>query len=306
MSSYLYKYPIDLDTATGEYSHRITFTALIPQKSSEIPRLGNTVALYLPADALKTSYSQSYGDVEFGAAGLAVSSLGRGVGSQAFSELEQGNPLTALTTLANNVEGSNIKNALISGTVKEVMGKASGSMGGAGQTALQALSKTVGRVVNPHKAIIYQGPGGFRTFSYNFSMSPRSAEEADNIAKIVYFFKYHMHPGIPGAVSSADEFGRVSSSRSINSSASLTYPEEFQIDMRVNNRESGLLGTNGTPQTVRPLFRIDKCFLESFSVDYSTQGSPAFLNDDTPVTTTISLSFKETVLMTKSNIDQGY
>ena len=57
----------------------------------------------------------------------------------------------------------------------------------------------------------------------------------------------------------------------------------------------------------KPLFRIGKSVLENFSVDYATSGNAAFFADGgEPVTTTISLSFKETILMTKQTIERGF
>lgn len=306
----LLKYPLDLDSAGGEYSHRISFTAKIPRANSDTPAEGTKVMMYLPADALKTSYAQSYGDTELGALGLAITTGSRGAAEGAMGGIRRlaENPIEgSLDAISNALKFGEstfggAKDAIIAGTVKEVVNAARGKFG---EGAVAALEKKIGKVVNPHKAIIYQGPSGFRTFSYNFSMTPKSAQEAEEITKIVYFFKYHMHPGIPGSTSTLNE-NSVSSTGNINTSAMLTYPEEFSIDMRANNRESGSLGTNGEFRTSRPLFKIDKCFLESFNVDYSTQGSVAFYNDGNPVTTTISLSFKETVLMTKERIDQGY
>ena len=56
-----------------------------------------------------------------------------------------------------------------------------------------------------------------------------------------------------------------------------------------------------------PLFKIGKCVMDNFSVDYATSGGPAFFADGgEPVTTTISLGFKETILMTKQKISEGF
>ena len=54
--------------------------------------------------------------------------------------------------------------------------------------------------------------------------------------------------------------------------------------------------------------KIKECFLESFNVDYSTSGGPAFFDDTdgSPVTTTVAMQFKETELMTRQSIAQGY
>ena len=61
------KYPLDLDGATNEYSHRINFTVY-----KQSPMHGNidviaSIHLYMPPDALKTSYQQSYADADVGA-----------------------------------------------------------------------------------------------------------------------------------------------------------------------------------------------------------------------------------------------
>ena len=54
-------------------------------------------------------------------------------------------------------------------------------------SAKQAVEKATGKIINPHKAVVYQGPGGFRTFSYTFQLVPKSADEAKEIFNIVKF-----------------------------------------------------------------------------------------------------------------------
>ena len=84
------------------------------------------------------------------------------------------------------------------------------------------------------------------------------------------------------------------------SSVTLTYPDEFEIKYYVNNK-----AVDGSDFT-KPLFKIHNCFMESFGVDYTTSSLVSFMDDDQPVTTTISMSFKETQLLTKHDIDEGY
>ena len=137
-------------------------------------------------------------------------------------------------------------------------------------------------------------------------MMPRSAKEAEEVAKIVYMFKYHMHPGLSGSDPNRSNSANAKP-KSLLTSQSLTYPEEFEIELRVNNRESGMIGKADQPQSIKPLFKIGNCFLESCSVDYTTQGSAAFFADNgQPQTTTLSLQFKETVIMTKESIAKGF
>jgi len=153
----------------------------------------------------------------------------------------------------------------------------------------QAVSRATGQIMNPHKAVVYQGPGGFREFSYTFQLAPKSADEAKEIFNIVKFFKKRMHPG-------------TGTGAGINniSSVTLTYPDEYEIKYHVNNKEVD--GSNPT----KPLFKIHNCFMSDFATDYSTSSLVSFMDDDQPLTTTISLSFKETQLLTKADIAKGY
>jgi hypothetical protein len=73
----IYQYPAEL--GSPEYPHFITFTNRRSytttvqttgggRNQARRGSPGQTVALYLPPDALKTTYSQGYGDVDMGAA----------------------------------------------------------------------------------------------------------------------------------------------------------------------------------------------------------------------------------------------
>jgi len=243
------------------------------------------VVLYMPPDALKTSYSQSIGDVEMGGFIALAGSDMKATGAQMAGGDFTGAMASALA-IKGKIAGAEKLNILAD------VGKA--AAGGAlkrfaGTQGGQAVSKATGQILNPHKAVVYQGPGGFRTFSFTFVLVPKSADEAKEIFNIVKFFKKRMHPG-------------TGTGAGINniSSVTLTYPDEFEIKYYVNNKE-----VDGSDST-KPLFKIHNCFMESFATDYTTSGLVSFLDDDQPLTTTISMSFKETQLLTKADIDAGY
>ena len=301
----MYTYPLDL-AGNPEYSHRIKFNI------KENNKIKSTIFMYMPPDALKTTYSQGYGDVDLGAVGAAImrsdaatknqlndlftQKAGQGYLDTAFDAIKAG----AGIAISGDI-GQATKQALLQSTRQKV---ASSALGGA--SAVQALEKASGNILNPHKAVVYQGPSGFRVFTYNFTMMPRSAREAEEVAKIVYMFKYHMHPGLSGSDPNRSNVQNAKP-KTLLTSQSLTYPEEFEIELRVNNRESGMTGKGSKPESIKPLFKIGNCFLESCSVDYTTQGSAAFFADNgQPQTTTLSLQFKETVIMTKESIAEGF
>jgi len=242
------------------------------------------VVLYMPPDALKTSYSQSIGDVEMGGFITLAGKDLEGAGA-AMAKGDIGGTLAAAGIIKGNLNSAD-KIKVLADMAKAATGgflkKFAGTQGG------QAISKATGQILNPHKAVVYQGPGGFRAFSFTFQLVPKSADEAKEIWNIVKFFKKRMHPG--------------TGSRGINdiSSVTLTYPDEFEIKYYVNNKL-----VDGSDST-KPLFKIHNCFMESFATDYTTSGLVSFLDDDQPLTTTISMSFKETQLLTKADIDAGY
>ena len=315
------QYPAKLATNVTEYPHIITFNAVTRNTTGQggITSAGR-VAMYMPADALKASYNQTFGDVDAGAAGIALAGVtgpaaagavnaieGSIRGATNFSLDQIGEGLgQAFNAVSGNLGGIDIKGALAQAAIQEQTNRLSGAAG----AARDLIMKKAGKIMNPHKAILYQGPGGFRVFNYTFAMSPESQSEAETIAKIVHYFKYHMHPGVPGVSGrdSQDNPIATSSGGNINSSITLTYPEEFEI--KLLPRGSGDAGTRGKSlaSSVKPLFRIERCVLESLSVDYATSGGPAFIVDGitTPATTTLSLQFKETVLMTKQKIEVGF
>ena len=283
----LFTYPKDTNPGLPHY---ITFIARrsYTSTSSKRGKENGSVILYMPPDALKTSYTQAIGDVEMGGfIALAGADL-QGAGD-ALAEGKVAEAMGAVGAIKGNVQGADIKNVLKDFGKAAVGGALKKTAGFAGGTGFQAVQRATGQILNPHKAVVYQGPGGFRTFSFTFILVPKSAGEAKEIFNIVKFFKKRMHPG-------------TGTGAGINSldSVTLTYPDEFEIKYFINKKE-----VDGSDYT-KPLFKIHNCFMESFAVDYTTSSLVSFMDDSQPVTTTISMSFKETQLLTKRDIDAGY
>ena len=272
------RYP--LDVSKDEYPHYVLFTALRSFTASEQSVRGQpngSVALYMPPDALKTSYTQSIGDADLGG---AISLAGGDANVSIIQNALEGDATVGDATAAAGRLGMDNAKAGIATRVQAGLGALSSGL-------VAGISKATGKVLNPHKAVVYQGPGGFRTFSYSFVMMPKSQKEAEEISKIVKFFKKRMHPGT--GAGGINDVG----------SMTLTYPDEFHIQYFVNNERVDGSG-------ITPLFKIHNCFMDSFSVDYTTSGVASFMDDNNPLTTTMSLSFKETQLLTKADIDAGY
>ena len=271
--------------------HYITFIAKKSYTSTTSTRgqQNGSVVLYMPPDALKTQYSQTIGDIDARASIALHQAKGKGAGSA----LAGGDFDSAAASIADTIrtggKGMDTTKMLDMAKTLSTAGAAAAISGLAGTEVGQAVSRATGQIMNPHKAVVYQGPGGFRTFSFTFILVPKSADESKEIFNIVKFFKKRMHPGT-GAGAGINNI----------SSVTLTYPDEFEIQYYVNNKL-----VDGSDST-KPLFKIHNCFMETFATDYTTSGLVSFLDDDQPLTTTISMSFKETQLLTKKDIDAGY
>ena len=269
-------YPLGAGGSSGNYPHYIRFTAK-RTGSNDKPRSAGEVVLYMPPDALKTTYSQSIGDVEMGSA-IQIAE-----GSKNIKEFGGSESASGFDNFLSMITGGS---GVIADSVKS--GALQLAVGALGAPVTAAIGKATGQILNPHKAVVYQGPGNFRTFSYTFVMVPKSAAEAEQIFKIVKFFKLRMHPEV-GA-------GGIDAVKSLT----LGYPDEFSIQYNVNGKP--IDGESATS----PLFKIHNCFMSTFGADYTTSGVVSFMDDKQPVTTTISMGFKETQLLTKKDIDAGY
>ena len=279
-----FTYPKDTNPGLPHYIRFIAKKSYTSTTSTRGTSNGEVV-LYMPPDALKTSYSQSIGDVEMGGFIALAGSDMKATGAQMAGGDFTGAMASALA-IKGKIAGAEKLNVLADvgkAAAGGALKKFAGTQGG------QAVSKATGQILNPHKAVVYQGPGGFRTFSFTFVLVPKSADEAKEIFNIVKFFKKRMHPGTGSGAGINDI-----------SSVTLTYPDEFEIKYYVNKKE-----VDGSDFT-KPLFKIHNCFMDSFTTDYTTSGLVSFMDDDQPLTTTISMSFKETQLLTKKDIDEGY
>ena len=145
---------------------------------------------------------------------------------------------------------------------------------GIGADLQAGLSKSTGLQLNPFKEVIFEAID-FRSFSFNFKFLPRSQSEARTVKEIIDKFKFHMHP----EVASSNLF--------------FLYPSEFQISYVFAGTES--------PH----IHKFAPCVLENMDVTYGGDIFSAF-EDGRPTETNITLTFRETEIMTKELIEQGY
>ena len=134
------------------------------------------------------------------------------------------------------------------------------------------LARTQGVILNPNLELLFQKPT-LRPFSFQFKLSARNKGEAEQIIKIIRFFKQNMSPQKGGG------------SGGTSANLFLKAPNTFQIHYL--NRSSG------SAEEHEYIGRIKECAMTSFEVDYTPDGNYATYADGSMVSYLISMSFKE-------------
>ena len=208
---------------------------------AQFKRIQSAITLYMPPE-IKAEYKMEYSDESIG-------SLAR-------------------TTL----DGFNFDGAFTAGVRAGIKGL---DMGAPGLAAVRQAQS--GIAVNNRVELTFQKVEN-RTFSYTFNFKPKNREEADEIQRIIYLFKYHMHPTVIGGVSSPV----------------FRVPSQFSLHYMYRTDENKYLNT------------IGETILESMDVTYGdgTSFKTYRGNDDgaPPETINMSLSFKEMDIHDKSTI----
>ena len=135
----------------------------------------------------------------------------------------------------------------------------------AGVDAQALLARTTGMVMNPNMELLFKGPT-LRPFSFKFKLTPRGQTEAENIIKIIRFFKQGSAP-----------------IRS-QSNLFLKSPHVFRITY-IHRGEKGELH--------KKLNAFKTCALQGFGVNYTPTGNYATYQDGTMVAYDINMSFTE-------------
>jgi hypothetical protein len=161
--------------------------------------------------------------------------------------------------------------------------------------ALQSLPSNIGTVgftaatntvVNPQLELIYSSPN-MREFTFSFAFYPRSTSEAKQVGQIINLFKFHAAPEIKAG----------------DAGFFLVPPSLFDIQFMYR----GYVNDN--------LPILGSCVLTSIDVNYAPHGWASYENEQrlpffggagTPVATTMTLRFKETIIHSKSTLQPDY
>jgi hypothetical protein len=135
------------------------------------------------------------------------------------------------------------------------------------------LSRTSGALLNPNLELLFNGPT-LRPFNFTFRLSPRSGPEAEQVKKIINFFKKAM------AVKKA------------KSEVFLKAPNVFEIEYQ-----------SGEGKLHESLNKIKTCALLGCDVDYTPDGTYMTFNDEKRTMTSYQLTLRFSELDPVYNTD---
>ena len=218
----------------------------------------SSIALYIPPNSLRQTTTSNWGGTE-GAALLA------GAGG-------------ALDKISQMIVDPTEEKGPGAGTV---LGNVLTSMGMTAQSrAAKMLDKQTGMLsagagiaVNNHMAMVYKGPGEFRTHEFAFNFFPKNRPDADVIQDIMNDFQNGMLPKMSGE--------SVKNARTL-SRPYFHSPRHWNIEFYKGNGKKNDF-----------LFNIKKSVITSMTVNHDPNSTISLHADGSPVQTAFSLTFQE-------------
>jgi len=218
--------------------------------------------LYLPS-TLQFQDRVEYTNVDLNVIGSATANALQNGGSGAdLLRSAFGNALPSFESLSEAVKSGLGSEAAQVAALRVAKGLSSDVTG--------AIETTTGVTLNPNRRQTLKGVG-IRQFRFAFKLIPTSQTEANEITKIIQFFREEMYPETSGE----------------GLQAALKFPSKFDIQLRYGKKK---IATGILP-----------CFLETVDVAYNPT-SMGFHEDGNFQETDISLSFVEERALTKRDI----
>jgi hypothetical protein len=136
---------------------------------------------------------------------------------------------------------------------------------GAAVGAENLLARTTGNILNPNLELLFKAPT-LRTFNFTFKMSARNSDEADEIIRILRFFKQGSRP------------------QRSQSNLYLKSPHTFKI--KYLHRAAGA-------EEHQYIGKVKECACTNVAVNYTPDGQYATYTDGKLVSYALTLGFKE-------------
>ena len=237
-------------------------------EGGQTKRISDSVALYMPP-SIQDNTSAQYDDTATGLIGFGAAQGMNFINAMKADDLE---------TAAGFLVGGGVSFAEegFRRAGLELAEALTGAEGG-----IQTINRIFGRADNPFLEVFFNTMA-MRSFTYNFNLAPRNEEETMEIQRIIQLFRFHMAPEMQEAN------GRY-----------LTLPSEFDIHYMMVTKD-------GEGRENDYFNRIATCVLTDVQTNYTPGEKLRTFEDGAPTQITLSLTFKETEMLTKEKINEGY
>lgn len=231
----------------------------------------NAPVIALPMQpGISDSNSVDWGADQLNPLQLVGARLGAGL-MENLSKLQLGQAGSEAITQLRNTIGQGLNSISDNDIISYFAGQAVGA---------NIFTRSTGKVINPNLELLFRGPQ-LRTFSYNYTFTPRDPDEAKDIRAIIKHFKKNM------AVQRSS-FGLF-----------LETPNIFELKY---------IYSGGGQHPF--LNKIKKCALTNFNVEYTPDGSYMTYRDGSMTSYSVSMQFSELTPIYSNNYnnsdDMGY
>ena len=228
---------------------------------------GQRVSLYLP-QAISFRDAAEYSNTELGIiGGTAEASINQG---DNIGQIIAGAARQSLSTFNDLIVGR-------TGLDQEAARLASTRVARrfAGETGGNVAQSTLRTTINPNKRTLFRAVN-IRDFSFQFKMIANSAAEAEEIDKIIKFFRTELYPSVTGGGTEIIGYN---------------FPNLFDIEMSYNNQPVAT--------------KIKPVYLREISTAYNP-GNMGYHVDGKPSEVDITLAFVEERTLNKQDIQEGF
>ena len=173
---------------------------------------------------------------------------------------------------SNNSAGGAVGEAIVD-YGRGLISDAASQGGTTGGIAAQTI-KNQGFIRNPRTELLFKGPA-IRQFSMTFKLMPSSGKESNEIENIIRTIRSHAYPTLG------------------QNGSTFNFPDTFTIEF---------LSINGS--SLR-MMKIADAYCTAVATNFNPT-SPAFFDDGSPSEVDLSLTFQETKVITRRDVEAGY
>ena len=261
----IYNYPVGIGAAGGIDGQPYMLLTSYESKNAieSHTKIISSIALYIPPNGLRTAFDANWDGLE----GAAM----RATMGGALSRLNFGAFDLSKTAADRDWDAGNISASLFAGFQSAgtaALGKMSSAIDkGTGMLAAQGIA------VNNHMALVYKGPGQFRTHDFAFNFFPKAKQDAEAIRDILEDLKNGMLPRMSGTP--------LKKNRAVSAPFFMA-PRHWTIDF---------FKGDGTENTY--LHKIKKSVIKNMQINHDPNSTISLHEDGSPVQTSLTLSFQE-------------